>query len=104
MSSVSETSSASAATELKLLSAVAVRPAILDLLPAIERVTGHRIAMSFRLNPAIKMRIEAGEPFDVAVINGEMLEDLIRQGKIAFGSQRAFGRVGLGVAVRAAPI
>ncbi len=101
MSVASETSSAIVATELKLLSAVAVRPAILDLLPAIERVTGRRIAVSFGLNPAVKMRIESGEPFDVAIINGEMLDDLIRQGKIAFGSQRAFGRVGLGVAIRA---
>ncbi len=101
MSVASETSSAIVATELKLLSAIAVRPAILDLLPAIERVTGRRIAVSFGLNPAVKMRIESGEPFDVAIINGEMLDDLIRQGKIAFGSQRAFGRVGLGVAIRA---
>ncbi|WP_429232535.1 substrate-binding domain-containing protein [Inquilinus ginsengisoli] len=76
-------------------------PPFLDLLPVIERVTGRRIAASFGLNPAVKMRIESGETFDVAIINGEMLEDLIRQGKIAFGSQRAFGRVGLGVAVRA---
>jgi molybdate transport system substrate-binding protein len=101
MSVASETSSESTATELKLLSAVAVRPAILDLLPAFERVTGRKVAASFGLNPAVKMRIEAGELFDVVVITGDMLEDLIRQGKIAFGSRRAFGRVGLGVAVRA---
>jgi len=97
----SETSSASAATELKLLSAIAVRPVILDLLPAFERVTGRKVAASFALNPAVKLRIEAGELFDVVVINQDMLEDLIRQGKIAPGGRRAFGRVGLGVAVRA---
>src|SRR3954462_8130161 len=34
-------------------------------------------------------------------INRDMLEDLVRQGKIAPGGRRAFGRVGLGVAVRA---
>ena len=78
-----ETSSASAATELKLLSAVAVRPAILDLLPAFEHVTGRKVTASFALNPTIKIRIEAGELFDVVVINKDMLEDLIRQGKIA---------------------
>ena len=91
----------SAATELKLLSAVAVRPAILDLLPAFEHATGRKITASFALNPTVKIRIEAGELFDVAVINKDMLEELIKQGKIAPDGRRAFGRIGLGVAVRA---
>jgi molybdate transport system substrate-binding protein len=97
----SETSSASAATELKLLSAVAVKPALLDLLPAFERESGRKVAVSFALNPAVRIRIEAGELFDVVVINAGMLEDLMSQGRIAPGSRQAFGRVGLGVAVRA---
>ncbi|WP_083861451.1 hypothetical protein [Microvirga lotononidis] len=55
----SENVSASAETELKLLSAVAVRIAILELLPAFERESVRKVAVSFALNPAVKIQIEA---------------------------------------------
>ncbi len=89
------------AAEIKLFSAVAVRPAILDLIPAFEQRMGHKVEVKFEVNPTVKKRIEAGEPFDVVLVNPEMVEDLTKQGKVVAGSQAAFGRAGMGVAVRA---
>jgi molybdate transport system substrate-binding protein len=90
-----------AAIELKLLSAVAVRPVLLELLPAFERNTGIKIVAGFELNPALKGRIEGGEPFDVVVLNSRLLDDLVSQGTVAPETSRPFGRVPLGVAIRA---
>jgi len=95
------TGSPSLAAEVKLFSAVAVRPAILDLIPAFEQRTGHKVEVKFEVNPAVKKQIEAGESFDVVLVNPEMVEDLTKQGKVVAGSQAAFGRAGMGVAVRA---
>jgi hypothetical protein len=68
----------SASGELKLLSAIAVRPVILDVLATFQCETGLKMTASFELNPAIKKRIEAGEYNDVVIINREMIDDLIR--------------------------
>ena len=48
----------------------------------------------------LKRKIEAGETFDVAILNPPVLEALIKQGKIVAGSRAEIGRAGLGVAVR----
>ncbi|MGG5819334.1 substrate-binding domain-containing protein [Falsiroseomonas sp. HW251] len=86
---------------MKVLSAVAVRAAVLELLPAFERQTGRVAVAAFDLNPAVRTRVKGGEQFDVVVINADMVDDLIRAGKVVAGSQRLLGRAGLGVAVRA---
>lgn len=88
------------AAELKLFSAVAVRPAILDLIPRFEQATGHKIVAMFDVNPGVKKQVESGERFDVVIVNPEMVEDLAKQGKVVAGSQLNFGRAGMGVAVR----
>jgi len=47
------------------------------------------------------MKIDAGESFDVAVLNPPVIDALIKDGKIVAGSRADIGRAGLGVAVRA---
>ena len=66
-----------------------------------EATTGHTVAVKFELNPAVKTQIEAGEPFDLVIINPHMIEDLTASGKVRAGSQVAFGRIAMGVAAKA---
>jgi molybdate transport system substrate-binding protein len=49
----------------------------------------------------LKRRIEAGDPFDVAILPPDMADDLVRRDKLAAGSRVDLGRTGMGVAVRA---
>ena len=49
----------------------------------------------------MKQRIEAGETFDVAILLPPLIEDLIKQGKIAAGTRTDIARSGMGVGVRA---
>lgn len=49
----------------------------------------------------MRQRIEDGEAFDLAITNPEMVEALVASGKVAAGSQVAFGRIAMGVAARA---
>lgn len=86
--------------EIRLFSAIAVRPAVLALLPRFEAATGLKVAVKWALNPAIRKEIEAGEAFDLVITNPDHVEDLTALGKIRAGSQVAFGRIAMGVAVR----
>lgn len=87
--------------EIRLFGAIAVRPAILAALSQFETATGFSVAAKFALNPAVKKRIEAGDPFDVVICNPNLVDHLVVLGRVAAGSQAAFGRVAMGVAAKA---
>ncbi|MGH8701507.1 MAG: extracellular solute-binding protein [Burkholderiales bacterium] len=91
----------SEAAEIEVLSGNGARAAISELAAQFERATGHKVTIRFEVNPAVKRKIEAGESFDVAVLNPPVLDDLIKQGKIVADTRAVIGRSGIGVAVRA---
>ncbi|MDC9832533.1 substrate-binding domain-containing protein [Rhizobium binxianense] len=87
--------------EIRLFGAIAVRPAVLALLPRFETATGLTVAVKWEVNPIVKKQIEAGEAFDLVIINPPMVRDLTALGKVMGGSDVAFGRIGMGVAAKA---
>jgi molybdate transport system substrate-binding protein len=89
------------AAEIKVLSGNGGRAAVSELAARFERASGHKVMLRFEVNAALKRKIEAGEPFDVAILNPPVLDELIRQGRIASGTRADIGSAGLGVAVRA---
>jgi molybdate transport system substrate-binding protein len=86
--------------EIRVFSSAAPRGVLRALSPDFERTTGHRLAINYQFAADLKRRIEAGDPFDVAILPPEMADDLMRRGKLAAGSRVALGRTGIGVAVR----
>ncbi len=95
------TLSAVQAAELKVLSGNGARAAVRELCTQFERATGHEVNVQFEVNAALARKIEAGESFDVAVLNPQPLDALIKLGRIVADSRAVIGRIGLGVAVRA---
>ncbi len=89
------------AAELKVLSGNGARAAVRELCLQFERASGHKVGVHFEVNAALARKIEAGESFDVAVLNPRPLDALIKQGKIVADSRAVIGRIGLGAAVRA---
>jgi molybdate transport system substrate-binding protein len=89
------------AVEIKVLSGNGARAAVSELGAQFERTTGHKVSIDFAVNPTVKRRIEAGEAFDVAVLNPPVLDDLIKKGKIVGATRAVLGRCGIGVAIRA---
>ncbi|MER8885336.1 substrate-binding domain-containing protein [Mesorhizobium sp. M0816] len=87
--------------EIRLFGAIAVRPAILALIPRFETATGFTVAVRWELNPTVKKQIEAGEAFDLVITNPDLIQDLTASGKVKAGSQVAFGRIAMGVAAKA---
>lgn len=88
-------------TEIRVLASNAVKAVIEDIRPRCERTIGHPLAVQFNTTAALKEKIEAGEAFDVAIFTSEVIDDLIKEGKIAAGTRAEISRVGIGIGIRA---
>ena len=88
------------AAEIRIFASPGVRGAVTALVPQFERATGHRVVAEFVVIAIIKRKIEAGEAFDLAIPSPELIDDLVKQGKVAADTRTVFGRTGLGVAAR----
>ena len=94
------------ADEIRVMTSGAFTEAFLQLVPAFERQTGHKIIASFGASlgtapDAIPMRLQRGEPADLIILAASALDALIAQGKVARGSRVDLVRSSIGVAVRA---
>jgi len=89
------------AAEIKVISSVGVRAALEELKPQFERATQHKLTLAFGTAVPLKRQIEAGETFDVVILTPALIEDLVKQGKVAAGTKSDIAKAGIGVAGRA---
>lgn len=89
------------AEQIRVLSSVAVKAVLDELVPAFERSTRHTVTPVFGIAAAIKTNIEGGEPFDVAILTPAMLDDLVAKGLIDRAARPVVARAGLGVMIKA---
>lgn len=89
------------AAEIKLMSSGGMRVALIDLTPAFEGATRHKITAIYGSPGAIRDRILPGEPLDVLVFPDPGIDALAKQGKVVSSSKVILARSGMGVAVRA---
>jgi molybdate transport system substrate-binding protein len=92
---------ATQAPDLILLCSNGGKPAIEALLPRFERSVGRKIAAQFDSSQRLRDQIAAGEPFDVAILSTDTIDELIQQGRIAAGTRADIGRTGIGIGIRA---
>jgi len=92
--------SGASADELSILSAAAVRPALIEVPPLFEKETGHRVKVSFGNATAIQDKVAAGDPVDLVILPPLQLDDLIERRFLTQESRTALGVVRLGVATR----
>src|SRR5262249_34013757 len=69
--------------------------------PDLERSLGQPVKIQFGVSANLKKSIEAGEPFDLAILTPPIIEDLMKQGKIATGTNKNIARSNIGLAIRA---
>jgi molybdate transport system substrate-binding protein len=88
------------AAEIKVLSTVGVKPATPEVIAEFERGSGHKVTIMYGLASVLKSKFLEGEAADVVILTAPMIEDLVKQAKVAGGSKADIARSGLGVAVR----
>ena len=87
------------AAELKVLSASGMQSVLEDLGPKFERVTGHKLSMSFATAGAAVARAEGGEATDVVIATRQGIDGLVKNGKAA-ADYVTLASTGVSVAVR----
>jgi len=88
------------AAELKVLSTVALTPALDELKPKFES-GGNRLTIVYNTIAELKKKIEGGETADVIILSRPILDDLATQGKVTQGSVVSIGASYVAVGVRA---
>jgi molybdate transport system substrate-binding protein len=89
------------AAEIKVLSTGNMATIMGDLTAEFERTTGHKLVIEYGSVVRMKSRVQDGEAADVAITERPILEDLLKQGRIADGTIVDIARSPLGVGVRA---
>jgi molybdate transport system substrate-binding protein len=87
--------------DIRILCSNGIKAAAEKLLPEYERTMGRRIKVQYGTSATFKRTIEGGEPFDLAILTPQLIEDLIKDGKIAAGTKVDIATTGIGIAVRA---
>ena len=91
--------SVAGAAEVKVLCSTGLKAVMEDLVPQFERAAAHKIVITFGLASALKQRIDAGEAFDIAILTPPLIDDLIKQGRIAADTRTTIARSGLAIAI-----
>src|SRR6478736_2658134 len=74
------------AAELKVFTSIALKQALNELAPIFEQKTGNKLSISYDLASVQKKRILEGERADVIILTRVMMEDLVKQNKLATAS------------------
>jgi molybdate transport system substrate-binding protein len=88
-------------TELHVMISDGMKTVVEELTPQIEHSIGRKLAAQFNSSKNLRDKIQAGEPFDAAIMTSDVLDDLIQQGKIASAGRAEISRTGMGMGVRA---
>ena len=87
------------ASSVKMFMSNGYRAVFEELSRTCEQSIGRAVMAQFGTSTSLTQRITAGEPFDVAIMTTEAMDDLGKAGKV--GARTALGRSGIGIGVRA---
>ena len=85
---------------MKVLCTNGLKTVMLDLVPAFERTTGTKLTITWGSTNGLLKDLDAGASGDLTILTAEVIDDLIKRGKVAAGSRVDLARSGIGIAVR----
>jgi molybdate transport system substrate-binding protein len=88
-------------TELKVLSAGAVKSGVSQVAKEFERASGGKVSIEFNTAPELKKRMAAGDAADVVVAPPSAMEEFQKAGSIVAGSRGFVGRSRMGLVLHA---
>jgi molybdate transport system substrate-binding protein len=74
------------AAEIKLLCAVAMKPAVDELAPAFERSAAHKLIVTYGTAGAVRDKIRTGDAFDAPLLPTPFMDPLVTQGAVVSDS------------------
>jgi molybdate transport system substrate-binding protein len=89
------------ADQLKVISSMATRQILADLIGLYEQRTGCQVAIKSMGGVDAARAVRAGEPIDIILLASNVMEQLEAEGHTGSGSRADFARSGIAMAVRA---
>src|SRR4051794_26161367 len=75
------------AAEITLLASGATRETCVDIIPAFEAASGHKVVPSWAGSVDIKKKLAAGDVYDIIIVGMPEIDAFIREGKIVPNSR-----------------
>lgn len=88
------------AAELKVVSAVALRPALQELLPGFEKSSGHKVSIEYDTAGKVAEKAAGEDTIDVAIMTKPLFDKLARTAKMVAGSETRLAQQVIGLAVK----
>ena len=73
------------AAELKVLAVDAMKPALQQLKPAMEKAGEEKVAIEYATSAAIEKKIDAEDEYDIVIVDKAILTKLAKAAKVAGG-------------------
>lgn len=89
------------AAETKVISSDGVKSVLETLKPEYEHASGNTLVIHYGAANLLKKDIMGGEPFDFTVLTGEVMDQMIKAGKVVPGTRAEIARAGFGIAYKA---
>jgi molybdate transport system substrate-binding protein len=89
------------AAEIVVLSTIAVKEPLIEIVPLFERASGNKVNITFASGPTVFERVREGAAGDLFIGPDEFSDPLLKDGKIVAGTRVDFALSGASVAVRA---
>jgi len=91
---------AAQAAEIRVISSNALTEVLAVLGPQFEKATGNTLVVHYDTTTALRKDIMAGEAFDVAILTGPAMDDLVHASKVDPATRAEVARSGVGVAYK----
>lgn len=101
VSFASMVANAASAEEIKVLASGATKEVCLDLIPAFETSSGHKVVATWAGTVDIKKHMAAGDIYDIVIVGAPEIDAFTKQGKIVEGSRANLMKSSVGAGVRA---
>src|ERR1051326_9012633 len=85
--------------EVDAMITTAMKAAIDELAPPFERASGHTLRVVYGPSGGLARRLTGGETADLVIVESKVLDELIKQGRVAPG-RTDLARTAIGIAVR----
>src|SRR4030095_83282 len=77
----------SQSAQIRVLCSNGLKAVVEELRAGAEREVGRPMSIEFGTSAGIKQRIQSGESFDVTILSSEVMDEMIKAGRISAGTR-----------------
>jgi molybdate transport system substrate-binding protein len=93
--------SIASAAEIKVFSTVGVKSVLEEIIPNFEKASGHKLNITWSTAALLTKRVQDGEMADAMILIRGNVDTLLKDGKVAPGSDATFGKSIFAVGIKA---